>query len=150
MEKETAKKIICPVSEKNIKLLNRINEEAPSIKILNVENSSFFSMCIIDREKILGIEVRHLVTDDFSKTIDFALYSNRKLAVNSFRSVFDILWKERMLNEQLKANDKAQKDFINIAAHELRTPIQPIIGLSEVLRDRKLEGQLEQIRSWMF
>ena len=66
--------------------------------------------------KILGIEVRHLDTDDFSKTIDFALYSNRKLAVNSFRSVFDILWKERMLNEQLKVNDKAQKDFINIAA----------------------------------
>jgi two-component system, OmpR family, sensor histidine kinase VicK len=144
MEKETAIKIICPVSEKNIKLLNRINEDAPSIKILNAENSSFFSICIIDSEKILGIEVRHLDTDDFSKTIDFALYSNRKLAVNSFRSVFDILWKERMLNEQLKANDKAQKDFINIAAHELRTPIQPIIGLSEVLRYKKLEGQLEQ------
>jgi signal transduction histidine kinase len=26
-----------------------------------------------------------------------------------------------------------QKEFINIAAHELRTPIQPIIGLSEVV-----------------
>ena len=141
MEKETAIKIICPVSEKNIKLLNRINEEAPSIKILNAENSSFFSICIIDSEKILGIEVRHLDADDFSKTIDFSLYSNRKLAVNSFRSVFDILWKERMLNEQLKANDKAQKESL---LHELRTPIQPIIGLSEVLRYRRLEGQLEQ------
>jgi signal transduction histidine kinase len=29
-----------------------------------------------------------------------------------------------------------QKEFINIAAHELRNPIQPIIGLSEVLRSR--------------
>lgn len=28
------------------------------------------------------------------------------------------------------------KEFINIAAHELRTPIQPILGLSEVVRDR--------------
>lgn len=101
-------------------------------------------MCIIDRIKILGIEVRHSDTDSFSKAIDFALYSNRKLAVNSFRSIFDILWNERVLNEKLKANDKAQKDFINIAAHELRTPIQPIIGLSEVLRQRKLEGQLQQ------
>lgn len=26
-----------------------------------------------------------------------------------------------------------QKEFINIAAHELRTPIQPILGLSEIL-----------------
>lgn len=101
-------------------------------------------MCIIDRIKILGIEVRHSDTDSFSKAIDFALYSNRKLAVNSFRSIFDILWNERVLNEKLKANDKAQKDFINIAAHELKTPIQPIIGLSEVLRQRKLEGQLQQ------
>jgi signal transduction histidine kinase len=40
-------------------------------------------------------------------------------------------------NEQLKIHDKMQKEFINIAAHELRTPIQPIIGLSEVLRSRK-------------
>jgi len=144
MEKEATIKIICPVSEKNIKLINKINEEAPSIKILNAENNSLFCMCIIDRIKILGIEVRHSDTDSFSKAIDFALYSNRKLAVNSFRSIFDILWNERVLNEKLKANDRAQKDFINIAAHELRTPIQPIIGLSEVLRQRKLEGQLQQ------
>src|SRR2546427_12142928 len=29
-----------------------------------------------------------------------------------------------------------QKEFINVAAHELRTPIQPIIGLTEVLQSR--------------
>jgi signal transduction histidine kinase len=32
--------------------------------------------------------------------------------------------------------DKMKDEFINVAAHELRTPIQPIIGLSEVLRTR--------------
>jgi signal transduction histidine kinase len=36
-------------------------------------------------------------------------------------------------NEQLNMRDKAQQEFINIAAHELRTPIQPIISLSDVL-----------------
>jgi signal transduction histidine kinase len=40
-------------------------------------------------------------------------------------------------NEQLKVHDKMQKEFINIAAHELRTPIQPILGLSEVLRSKE-------------
>lgn len=30
-----------------------------------------------------------------------------------------------------------QTEFINTAAHELRTPIQPIIGLAEILRSRK-------------
>jgi signal transduction histidine kinase len=32
--------------------------------------------------------------------------------------------------------DKMKDEFINVAAHELRTPIQPIIGLSEVLRSK--------------
>jgi signal transduction histidine kinase len=44
-------------------------------------------------------------------------------------------------NEQLKLREKAQQEFINIAAHELRTPIQPIIGLSEILRSKNAEGQ---------
>ena len=38
-------------------------------------------------------------------------------------------------NEQLRQHDKIQKEFINMAAHELRTPIQPILGLADVLRD---------------
>ena len=39
-------------------------------------------------------------------------------------------------NEQLKFHDKMQKEFINIAAHELRTPIQPILGLSQIILPR--------------
>lgn len=38
-------------------------------------------------------------------------------------------------NSQLRENDKLQKEFINMAAHELRTPIQPILGLTDVLLD---------------
>jgi signal transduction histidine kinase len=38
-----------------------------------------------------------------------------------------------LANEQLRLNEKAQKEFINVAAHELRTPIVPILGLSELL-----------------
>jgi signal transduction histidine kinase len=36
-------------------------------------------------------------------------------------------------NEQLKVHDKLQKEFINIAAHELRTPIMPILGEAEFI-----------------
>jgi signal transduction histidine kinase len=39
------------------------------------------------------------------------------------------------VNEQLIQHDKLQKEFIDMAAHELRTPIQPILGLTDVLRD---------------
>jgi two-component system, OmpR family, sensor histidine kinase VicK len=54
----------------------------------------------------------------------------------SYASIFDTLWKQGELYEQLKAYSIAQKEFINISAHELRTPIQPILGLSEVLHDK--------------
>jgi len=38
-------------------------------------------------------------------------------------------------NEQLKVNDKLQRDFINIAAHELKTPVEPLLLGSEQLKD---------------
>ncbi|MGB7954215.1 MAG: HAMP domain-containing sensor histidine kinase [Candidatus Nitrosopolaris sp.] len=45
------------------------------------------------------------------------------------------------LNEQLKVNEKLQKEFVNIAAHELRTPIQPILGLTEILKSTTRDTQ---------
>ena len=41
-------------------------------------------------------------------------------------------------NEQLKYRDKLKDEFINVAAHELRTPIQPILGLTEYLHFSKV------------
>ena len=40
-------------------------------------------------------------------------------------------------NEELKYRDQLKDEFINVAAHELKTPIQPILGLCEILRDRE-------------
>src|SRR5205807_573265 len=68
--------------------------------------------------------------------------------------IFENLWKQTELyedikkaHEQLKIHDKMQHEFINIAAHELRTPIQPILALTEVLqsqiKDVKQQEMLE-------
>jgi signal transduction histidine kinase len=52
------------------------------------------------------------------------------------------LWESNRLlgvtNEQLRERDRMQNEFINIAAHEMRTPIQPILGLSEIMREKIL------------
>jgi signal transduction histidine kinase len=42
----------------------------------------------------------------------------------------------RRANEQLKYRDEMQREFINVAAHELRTPIQPILALADILRSK--------------
>jgi len=46
--------------------------------------------------------------------------------------------------EKVRESEKMQKEFINIAAHELRNPIQPILGLTEAIYSNvKDEKQLE-------
>jgi two-component system, OmpR family, sensor histidine kinase VicK len=62
----------------------------------------------------------------------------------SYVSIFENLWNQAELylhikeaHEKLKMHDKMQKEFINVAAHELRTPIQPILGLLGLLRSKK-------------
>jgi signal transduction histidine kinase len=52
------------------------------------------------------------------------------------------------VNEQLKDHDKMQEEFINVAAHELRTPTQSIMGYSELLKrnyDGYAEGAIDAI-----
>jgi len=40
-------------------------------------------------------------------------------------------------NERLTLHDKMQQEFINVAAHELRTPIQPILTMVGLLHSKK-------------
>lgn len=59
-----------------------------------------------------------------------------------------LIEKERGLqkaNEELRNLGRLKDDFISVAAHELRTPIQPILGLSEVLRSRIADSEFNQI-----
>jgi signal transduction histidine kinase len=62
--------------------------------------------------------------------------------------VFELLWNERFLNEQLKLHDKMQKEFINIASHEMKTPTQAILGMSGLLQyyPEKKDKLIEIIR----
>jgi signal transduction histidine kinase len=46
-------------------------------------------------------------------------------------------------NSMLNQNLHAQKEFLDIAAHELRNPVQPILGLAEVLQARASESMVE-------
>jgi signal transduction histidine kinase len=94
----------------------------------------------------------------FDEAIGLSIYSNSRAGVLSYVSIFENLWLQTELydqisesnmrleqaNEQLIAHDKMQKEFINIAAHELKTPIQPILSLTDVLRSKiKDVGQEE-------
>ncbi|MFL6410849.1 MAG: ATP-binding protein [Nitrososphaeraceae archaeon] len=51
----------------------------------------------------------------------------------------------RIQYERLKESDKMKDEFINVAAHELRTPIQPILSLTEVLRSKIKDIQQREL-----
>ncbi|MFZ0556790.1 MAG: hybrid sensor histidine kinase/response regulator [Nitrososphaeraceae archaeon] len=104
---------------------------------------------IVDRKVSFVIKLIDDNEATFEEAIGLATYSNSKLITLSYVSVFESLWKQtelyqklNELYERLQVHDKIQDEFISIAAHELRTPIQPILGLSEILLSRK--GNIEQ------
>ena len=130
-EKDAEVKIICPLSQINSHIVKRISDCAPNIKILNGNNTPY-GMFIVDSHKFFRAELREPNAEDLSEAIGFTIYSNNKVSANSFKSVFELLWSEHMLNEELKRADKMQNEFINIAAHELRTPAQSILGYAEL------------------
>jgi signal transduction histidine kinase len=48
--------------------------------------------------------------------------------------------------EQLKVHDKMQKEFINVASHEMKTPTQAILGYSKLIQ-RHPEKQAEMLQA---
>jgi two-component system, OmpR family, sensor histidine kinase VicK len=146
-QKGATVKIICPLTNANSHIVKRISEQGSSIRIMKGYDDAESGILIVDREKFLQAEVKNPTADQFSKAIGFAIYSNSKRNVNSFKSFFELLWNERILNEELIRADKMQKDFINIAAHELRTPVQPVLSLSEVLSSKK--GSIEEYHEYI-
>jgi two-component system, OmpR family, sensor histidine kinase VicK len=124
-------KIICPLSETNLSIVNWIADNAPDIKVLNGTNSQH-GIYIVDGIKFLRIELVKPEAESLPEAVGFAFYSNNERSAELFRWMFELLWNERTLNEELKKVDKMQKEFVNIAAHELRTPAQSIVGYTEL------------------
>jgi signal transduction histidine kinase len=107
------------------------------------KNFSIFAILIIG---VISIGIAYIVltwnkrlqktvnsrTEQLSKTNEALIRSRQTLEV---------------ANKRLEINDKMQREFINVAAHELRTPIQPILGLSQILHSR--EGNIEEYKEFL-
>jgi signal transduction histidine kinase len=102
------------------------------------------TILVIDRKASLVMEIKDDSKTTFVEAIGLSTYSNSKAGVSSYVAIFENLWKQSELYEQLKIHDKMQEEFINIAAHELRTPIQPILSLTQIIRSN--EKDVEQCR----
>jgi two-component system, OmpR family, sensor histidine kinase VicK len=91
------------------------------------------TILVIDRKVSLAIEKTDDSKLDFMEAVGLATYSNSEPTVVSYVSIFEALWKQAELVNQLEVHDKLQREFINIASHEMKTPTQAILGYSELL-----------------
>jgi two-component system sensor histidine kinase VicK len=132
-------RIICPLDDKNAKIAEWLSDNGgPTIQLLNGDGSDS-TIFIVDSRLLFRAELRSDQVEKFSDAVGYAVYSNSKPTVNSFKSFFEMLWNSRLLAEKLKEADRLQREFIHVAAHELRTPIQPILGMAEMI-----ESNLQQ------
>jgi two-component system sensor histidine kinase VicK len=140
-------KIISPMTEENSQIVEKTCGRAPDIKILN-GGSSHSGLLVVDSTRFIRFGLKEPKAEEFSEAIGFVEYSNSKVGVYSSRSFFELLWNEHIQYEKLKEADKMKNEFINVAAHELRTPIQPILSLSQVLQSKICDAkQLELLEA---
>ena len=119
---------------------------ASQIDIRTIDKSleTRITMVIIDKKEAMIWELKDDTQDNSHDAVGVAIYSNGRSIVLSYLAIFENLWKQSGLYKQLEMHDKIQREFINVAAHELRSPIQPILGLSETLLSKK--GDVEQYK----
>lgn len=146
-------KILTPY-DKLIEKRNKLSKSksGAAIEMVNMSGEEYSAykstLLMVDRKFTIAVELKDDSKSHSAEAIGLAIYSNSKPTVLSFVSMFKTLWKQSELYvklaqanknlaqaiEQLESQGKIQKEFINIAAHELRSPIQPVLGLCQVLR----------------
>ena len=148
-EKINTLKIAGRVSEDNF-LKVAVRNDDPHI--LSVFNKIIASITEQEKQEILNkwLSVR------YDHTTDFSLYLKTFLAVFAFFLLF-LFWfiKVRLLNQKLKlANSQLsdlnkQKDyFFSVIGHDLRNPLTPIIGFSNILSTDSDSLSLEEIKKY--
>jgi signal transduction histidine kinase len=151
------------LSEGEGKVSNKANNSLLQIRYLESlpkYNVTTATILVVDRKISLVMEKVDDSKESFVEAVGLSTYSTSEPTVMSYVSVFENFWnqielyeelkesKEKLeeTNEQLKEHDKMQREFINIASHELKTPTQAILGYSTLIQ-RHPERRDEMIRA---
>jgi signal transduction histidine kinase len=122
-----------------------LNQQKINVRFIEPYLQTKVHLLIADRKFSLVIELKNDAAYRSYEAVGLATYSNSKPTVLSYVTIFESLWKQTELYEGLKEVDKLKDEFINIAAHELRTPIQPILGLSSILRSQAKDSKQQEL-----
>jgi two-component system sensor histidine kinase VicK len=156
-ERNVIVRILMPVinnklANKPITYFDKDHLDGLNIRYIEQMSDTKATILVVDRTESLVMELRADSKDTFDEAIGLSTYSNSRPGVLSYVSIFENLWKQTELyedikkaHEQLKRHDIMQREFIKIAAHELRTPIQPILGLTGLLRSQAKDAKQREL-----
>lgn len=160
VEKNNVKvRILVPADAEAKLTIKEISISNPGIDIRSLEEAlqTCITIVIVDRKECVIVESKDDTKETSYDAAGISTCSNSKAIATSYVSIFESLWNQTELfeelkksnrqlanlykqviatNKQMKTSSNMQKEFINVAAHELRAPIQPILGLAEVLRQQ--------------
>jgi signal transduction histidine kinase len=110
---------------------------------------------IIDRTKTIILKINDDTKTKILQAAGITTIIEGESTTWPYRGIFDTLWKQsetieklKKINKKLQLDEKMQKEYIDIIAHELRNPIQPIIGLTEYVKEKiKDKKQIELLDS---
>jgi signal transduction histidine kinase len=130
-------RILVPTEENLLETLSEVKSACSLINVRIMEESlkTKITIILVDRKECLIVELKDDTKEDTYSAAGLATYSNSKSIVSSYAAIFENLWKQTEMYEQLKVSEKMQKEFINIAAHELRAPIHPLLLSSGSLEE---------------
>jgi hypothetical protein len=128
-------RMLLPSTEKTDELIEQTKSNVPNIDIRTVSTClvTKITILVVDSRKCLILELKDDKQVESYDAVGLSTYSISPTIISSYLAVFESFWRQAELFEKMREVEKLQKDFINMAAHELRNPIQPIIGFSELL-----------------
>jgi two-component system, OmpR family, sensor histidine kinase VicK len=141
-------RVIIPSDERQIReIVDEVSFALPQLDIRCIDKSleTHIGIIVVDKKESLIVESKDDTKDNYHEAAGLSTYSNSKPIALSYASIFESLWKQGELYERSKAYNRMQKEFIDVAAHELRTPIQPIISLTEVLHSKIEDIQQKEL-----
>ncbi len=142
-EKQKVKiRMLLPSSDKSEELIEQTKFNVPKINIRTISASleTKISILVVDSRQCLILELKDDKQNSSYEAVGLSTYSISPTIISSYLAVFESFWRQAELFERMKEVELLEKDFVNIAAHELRNPIQPIIGFSELLYS-KMDNQ---------